>query len=38
MIMLGGWLFDVVIDGVDTIEAIRKDMYVVVDFLCVGKG
>ena len=27
----------VVVDEVDTIEAIRKVMYIVIDFLCVGK-
>ena len=28
----------VVVDEVDAIEAIRKDMFVMIDFLCVGKG
>ena len=37
MIMVGGWASYVVVDEVDAIEAIRKDMTVVIDFLCVGK-
>jgi hypothetical protein len=35
--MLGGWASYVVVDEIDAIEAIRKDMYVVIDFLCVDK-
>lgn len=27
----------VVVDEVDTMEAIHKDMYVMIDFLCVGQ-
>ena len=36
--MLEGWVSYVVVDEVDSIEALHKDMYVVIDFLCVGKG
>ena len=35
--MFGGWASYEVVDEVDAIDAIRKDMYVVIDFLCVGK-
>ena len=34
--MLGGWGSYMVVDEVDAIDAIRKDMYVMID-LCVGK-
>ena len=34
--MLGGWASSEVVDEV-AIEAICKDMYVVIDYLCVGK-
>ena len=34
VIILGGWASYVVVKEVDAIEAIPKDMYVVIDFLC----
>ena len=37
MIVLGGWAFYVVVDEVEAIEAICEDMYVMINFLCVGK-
>ena len=37
MIMLRGWVSYMVVDEVDAIEATCKDMYVMIDFLCVGK-
>ena len=35
--MLGGWASYLVVDEMDAILAIRKDMYVVIDFMFVGK-
>ena len=37
MIMLEGWTSYVVVDEVDVIKAIRKDVYVVINLLCIGK-
>ena len=37
MIVLGGWESYVVVNEVDAIEAICEDMYVMINFLCVGK-
>ena len=37
MIVLGGCTFYVVVDDVDANEAIHEEMYVVINFLCVGK-
>ena len=37
MIVLGVWVSYMIVDKVDVIEAIREDLYVVINFLCVGK-
>ena len=31
--MLGAWVSNVVVDEVDAIEAIRKDMHIIINFL-----
>ena len=34
MIVLGGWASSVVIDEIDAIEVIPKDMYAAISFSC----